>query len=270
MAINRDDVSIRVSAVNETSKPLKEARADFERFEDSVKAAASALDDHKGHPRQFANAMKNAFTPLAGIAKDTVGKLSASLDGLENDLRSVEDAMSFKDVQLDGLRKAKAAIDAEREAIQQKAKAEKDAATARDNALKAELKAKRDDVKDLDNQITAKQRQHDTIERRLIQNRKTLEEPKHLSEKRRQALEEASVNDANKLAAKRNEIAQLKQAREASHALVVPLEREQKAHKDLTSVASRESQKRIGAYAAEEAAIKKRDRALESSIKSAA
>ena len=276
MAINRDDVSIRVSAVNETSKPLKEARADFERFEDSVKAAASALDDHKGHPRQFANAMKNAFTPLAGIAKDTVGKLSASLDALEHDLRSVEDAMSFKDANMDGLRKAKAAIDAESDAVQRKVAAEKQAAKqaaddakARAAQIAADIKARQADVRQIEKQIAAEQRLHDRTEQRLIKNRKTLEEPKRLSAKRQQALEEASVDDANALVASRNRMEQLVRARAASAAIVEPLIQERQAHKDLTAVAKREAGERIAAIKAEENAIKKRDRALESSIKSA-
>lgn len=276
MAINKDDVSIRVSAVNETSKPLKEARADFERFEDSVKAAASALDEHKGHPRQFANAMKSAFTPLAGIAKNTVDKLSESLDGLEHDLRAVEDAMSFKDVQLDGFRKSKAAIDAEREAVEHRLAAEKmaakqsaEAAKARASEISAAIKARQADVREMDKQIAAEQRLHDRTEQRLIKNRKTLEEPKRLSAKRQQALEEASVDDANALAASRNRMAQLVRARAASAAIVAPLLEEQQAHKDLTAVAKREAGERISVVKAEEDAIKKRDRALESSIKSA-
>lgn len=117
MAIKDQDVEIRVSAVDETSKPLKNARESFGMLEDAVVASAATLDKHNGHPRDFSNAMKSAFAPLPGIAKDVVGKVSATLEGLEQDLAAVEDALSFKDVQMAGLQKAKAAIDAEREAV---------------------------------------------------------------------------------------------------------------------------------------------------------
>ncbi|RWR13825.1 tape measure protein [Paenirhodobacter populi] len=276
MAINKPDVEVHVRAVNETSKPLKEARADFERFEDTVKAAASALNEHKGHPRDFANAMKNAFAPLPGVAKSTVDRLSASLEGLEQDFRAVEDAMQFSDTKLGGLRKAKAEIDAERKSVEDRIAAEKmaakqsaDAAKARAAEISSTIKARKADVSEIDKRIAAEQRLHDATEKRLIKNRKTLEEPKVLTAKRQQALEESSVDDANALVNSRNRMAQLVQARAASAALVTPLVQEQQSHKDLTAVAKTEAAKRIAAISAEEDAIKKRDRALETSTKAA-
>lgn len=277
MAIKNQDVEIRVSAVDETSKPLKNARESFGMLEDAVVASAATLDKHKGHPRDFSNAMKSAFAPLPGIAKDAVGKVSATLEGLEQDLAAVEDALSFKDVQMTGLQKAKAAIDAEREAVARRMTTEKqsekqraEAAKARAAEIAAGVKARRDEVREADRQIAAEKRHHDAIEKRLIANRKALEAPVKLTPKRQQALEEASVNDANALAASRNRMAQLVQARAASAALVEPMVQEQQAHKDLTAVAKGEAAKRIAAVKAEEDAIKKRDRALENSIKSAA
>lgn len=90
MAGNTRETKLIISAKNEASKSLKDASGDLAYLEESVKAAANALDQHKGSPRQFSDAMKNAFNPLPKIAKDAVDKMTHSLRELDAELEEVD------------------------------------------------------------------------------------------------------------------------------------------------------------------------------------
>lgn len=276
MALNDKEVSIKISAVNETSKPLAAARADLDKLEDAVKAYGVALDEHKGSPREFATAMSNAFKPLPGLTKETVGKISASLDELNAAIRETDAAMDFGAKQLDTHHQTKKAIDAETAAVRERIQAEKEAAAAAEKtrkeeaaALAAKMKAQQAALREYDKQIAAEQRVHDAIDKRLIKNRKTLEEDAKITPKRRAALDQKSIEDARLLEESRARAARLVQEREAANAVIGLLHGEQKAHAALTSTVKAESAKRVEAHRAEEAAILKRSRAEDRAIKAA-
>lgn len=274
MAINQHEVSLKIAAKNEASKTLKQAADDLGRFEDAIKAGGAALDGHTGDIRKFGEAAKNVFKPLPGIAKETVDKLTGALGELEAELRSVDEAMSLGDKNLGALKKTKAAIDAETEALNQRKAAQRaadkdaaDAAKARKDQIAAEVKDARAVLRETEKRIAAEDRLQTRVQKRIITNRKALEESVKISPARRDKLEVESVNLANQLRDSRNRKAQLIQAKAAGEAAIQPIVAEQQAHKDLTDAAVREAKERIAAINAEVAEISKRDRVVQASIK---
>lgn len=274
MADNTKEVSLRISAVNEASKPLADARADLGKLEDAVKAYGVTLDEHKGSPREFATAMSAAFKPLPGIAKEAADKIGASLGELNAAIRETDAAMEFGSKQLDTHQQTKKAIDAETAAVRERIQAEKEAAAAAEKtrkeeaaALSAKMKAQQAALREYDKQIAAEQRVHDAIDKRLIKNRKTLEEDTKITPKRRDALDQKSIEDARFLEESRSRAARLAQEREAANGVIGLIQGEQKAHVALTNTIKSESAKRVEAHKAEEAAILKRSRAEDRAIK---
>ena len=276
MAVDTKEVSLRISAVNEASKPLAAARADLDKLEDAVKAYGVALDEHKGSPREFATAMSAAFKPLPGIAKETVGKIGASLDELNAAIRETDSAMEFGAKQIDIHHKNAEAIQAEADAVRDKIKAEDDAKQAAKDVAKVEkdaiderLRLQKKAVRDIVKLANDEQRVHDAIDKRLIKNRRTLEEGTNLTPKRRATLDQKSIEDARLLEESRARAALLAQEREAANGVLSLMEREKKANADLTESITRESKKRVEAHEAEERAIKNRLGAQQRALKAA-
>lgn len=274
MAINQHEVSLKIAAKNEASKTLKQASDDIERFEDAVHAAGTAISGHQGEIRKFGQAAANAFKPLAGIAKDTVDKLTASLGELEAEMRSVDQSVSFSDENINVLKATKAAIEAETKAIEEKKvaqkalnDAEKETHKQRKDRIADELSAAKKLVKETQKLIDAEDRTQARLQKRIITNRKTLEESITITPNRRDKLEKDSVDLANKLRDSRNIKAHLQTAIVANQSLVAPIEDEQKAHEKLTEIATQAAKDRMKALTDEADEISKRDRAIQSSIK---
>lgn len=183
MAVNEHEASLKITAKNDASKPLKGAADDLAKFQDAVKTAGTLLDEHKGSPRAFAEAMKNAFKGIPAIADEAVGKISRAMSELDQALsdsdinigitqkqvasyekaaaairEQVEATQALKDAETARYKAEKSALDHLKDAEAQVAAQSKAAAEARINEINQSVKAQRDLVEEIEAQIKAEQR----------------------------------------------------------------------------------------------------------------
>lgn len=202
MAGNEKEVSLKISAQNNASKELNSARDDMEKFQDAVKAAGTALDGHKGSPREFARAMKNAFEPLPNIAKETVGKLAASLKALDDAIADNAKNISLTQAQVKGYEEAAEAANKhaaahrelqaeERARVSQARKDLSDLRAAERASLDEARKAAANKVKALNEASAASREALDVIESQI-----KAEERLAKSREKRTAVRNSEVQDA--------------------------------------------------------------------------